>query len=259
MLKIHPTAILSPETVLGEDVEIGPYTITEGRVSIGDGCVIGPHVVIKGPTSIGNHCRIYQFASIGEVPQDLKFKGEETELVIGDGNVIREYVTINRGTQGGGGRTVIGRGNFLMSYVHIAHDCILGDYNILANVATLAGHITIEDFAIIGALSAVHQFARIGSYAFVSGMTGVAQDIPPFVKAAGNRSKLYGLNTIGLKRHDFSEEAISALKRVYRIVFRSRLRMAEAIEQIESEAIGDLPEVQKFLTFLKTTKRGICR
>ena len=259
MLKIHPTAILSPETVLGEDVEIGPYTITEGRVSIGNGCVIGPHVVIKGPTFIGDHCRIYQFASIGEVPQDLKFKGEETELVIGDGNVIREYVTINRGTQGGGGRTVIGKGNFLMSYVHIAHDCILGNYNILANVATLAGHITIEDFAIIGALSAVHQFARIGSYAFVSGMTGVAQDIPPFVKAAGNRSKLYGLNTIGLKRHDFSEEAISALKRVYRIVFRSKLRMAEAIEQIESETIGELPEVQKFLTFLKTTKRGICR
>jgi len=259
LLKIHPTAILSPETVLGEDVEIGPYTITEGRVSIGNGCVIGPHVVIKGPTFIGDHCRIYQFASIGEVPQDLKFKGEETELVIGDGNVIREYVTINRGTQGGGGRTVIGKGNFLMSYVHIAHDCILGNYNILANVATLAGHITIEDFAIIGALSAVHQFARIGSYAFVSGMTGVAQDIPPFVKAAGNRSKLYGLNTIGLKRHDFSEEAISALKRVYRIVFRSKLRMAEAIEQIESETIGELPEVQKFLTFLKTTKRGICR
>ena len=259
MLKIHPTAIISPETTLGNDVEIGPYTITEGRVSIGDGCMIGPHVVIKGPTSIGKNCRIYQFASIGEIPQDLKFQGEETELVIGDGNVIREYVTINRGTQGGGGRTVIGEGNFLMSYVHIAHDCVLGDYNILANVATLAGHITIEDFAIIGALSAVHQFARIGSYSFVSGMTGVAQDIPPYVKAAGNRSKLYGLNTIGLKRHDFSDESISALKRVYRIVFRSKLRLSEAIEQIESESIGALPEVQKFLTFLKTSKRGICR
>ncbi len=240
-------------------MEIGPYSITEGRVSVGDGCVIGPHVVIKGTTSIGNNCRIYQFASIGEIPQDLKFKGEETELIIGDGNIIREYVTINRGTQGGGGRTVIGKGNFLMSYVHIAHDCILGNYNILANVATLAGHITIEDFAIIGALSAIHQFARIGSYAFVSGMTGVSQDIPPFVKAAGNRSKLYGLNTIGLKRHDFTEESIMALKKAYRVVFRSKLRMSEAIEQIESDPIGEMPEVQKFLTFLKTTKRGICR
>lgn len=259
MLNIHPTAIISPETTLGQDVEIGPYSITEGRVSIGDGCVIGPHVVIKGSTSIGNNCRIYQFASIGEIPQDLKFKGEDTELIIGDGNIIREYVTINRGTQGGGGRTVIGKGNFLMSYVHIAHDCILGNYNILANVATLAGHITIEDFAIVGALSAIHQFARIGSYAFVSGMTGVSQDIPPFVKAAGNRSKLYGLNTIGLKRHDFTEESIRALKMAYRIVFRSKLRMSEAIDQIESDPIGEMPEVQKFLTFLKTTKRGICR
>ncbi len=259
MQNIHPTAILSQETILGQDVEIGPYSVTEGRVSIGDGSVIGPHVVIKGPTTIGQNCRIYQFASIGEIPQDLKFKGEETELIIGDGNVIREYVTINRGTQGGGGRTVIGNGNFLMSYVHIAHDCVLGNYNILANVATLAGHISIEDFAIIGALSAVHQFARIGSYAFVSGMTGVAQDIPPFVKAAGNRSKLYGLNTIGLKRHGFSDEAISALKKAYRVVFRSRLRLVDAIGQIESDPIGTMPEVQRFLTFLRTSKRGICR
>ncbi len=259
MLKIHPTAVISPETSLGRDVEIGPYTVIEGQVSIGDGCVIGSHVVIKGPTSIGNDCRIYQFASIGEIPQDLKFKGEKTELVIGDGNVIREYVTINRGTQGGGGRTVIGRGNFLMSYVHIAHDCILGNYNILANVATLAGHINIDNFAIIGALSAVHQFARIGSYAFVSGMTGVSQDIPPFVKAAGNRSKLYGLNTIGLKRHGFSDEVIYALKKAYRVVFRSKLRLVEAIEQVESDPIGEVPEVQQFLAFLRTTKRGICR
>jgi len=257
--KIHPTAVISPEVSLGSNVEIGPYTVIEGKVYIGDGCYIGPHVVIKGPTSIGNRCRIYQFASIGEIPQDLKFKGEETELIIGDGNVIREYVTINRGTEGGGGRTVIGKGNFLMSYVHIAHDCVLGNYNILANVATLAGHITIEDFAIIGALSAVHQFARIGSYAFVSGMTAVSLDIPPFVKAAGNRSKLYGLNTIGLKRHEFKDETILALKKAYRLVFRSKLRMSEAIEKIEMDPIGEVPEVQKFLTFLKTTKRGICR
>lgn len=259
MHKIHSTAVISPEIYLGDDVEIGPYTVIEGKVSIGDGCYIGPHVVIKGPTTIGSNCRIYQFASIGEIPQDLKFKGEKTELVIGSGNVIREYVTINRGTRGGGGRTTIGKGNFLMSYVHIAHDCHIGNYNILANVATLAGHITIEDFAIIGALSAIHQFARIGSYAFVSGMTGVSLDIPPFVKAAGNRSKLYGLNTIGLKRHDFTDETISALKKAYRLIFRSKLRMEEGIEKIESDPIGYVPEVQKFLTFLKTTKRGICR
>ena len=259
MQKIHPTAVISPEVQLGEDVEIGPYAVIEGAVSIGDGSFVGPHAVIKGPTTIGKNCKIYQFASVGEIPQDLKFKGEETTLVIGDGNVIREYVTINRGTVGGGGQTKIGNGNFLMSYVHVAHDCILGDYNILANVATLAGHVTIENFAIIGALSAVHQFARIGSYAFISGMTGISLDVPPYVKAAGSRSKLYGLNTIGLRRHDFSEETISALKKAYRLIFRSKLKMSEGIERIESDPIGQIKAVQKFVHFLKTTKRGICR
>ncbi len=259
MQKIHPTAIVSREAHLGEDIEVGPYAVIEGRVTIGNGCYIGPHAVIKGPTTIGNNCKIYQFASIGEIPQDLKFKGEETTLVIGEGNVIREYVTVNRGTVGGGGQTSLGKGNFLMSYVHVAHDCMIGDYNILANVATLAGHVTIENFAIIGALSAVHQFARIGSYAFVSGMTGVSLDIPPFVKAAGSRSKLYGLNTIGLRRHDFQEETISALKKAYRLVFRSKLRMEEGIDQIESDPIGEIEAVQKFVDFLRTSKRGICR
>ena len=250
---------MSREAHLGEDIEVGPYAVIEGRVTIGNGCYIGPHAVIKGPTTIGNNCKIYQFASIGEIPQDLKFKGEETTLVIGEGNVIREYVTVNRGTVGGGGQTSLGKGNFLMSYVHVAHDCMIGDYNILANVATLAGHVTIENFAIIGALSAVHQFARIGSYAFVSGMTGVSLDIPPFVKAAGSRSKLYGLNTIGLRRHDFQEETISALKKAYRLVFRSKLRMEEGIDQIESDPIGEIEAVQKFVDFLRTSKRGICR
>ena len=259
MQKIHPTAIISRKASLGNDVEIGPYAVIEGKVAVGDGSFIGPHAVVKGPTTIGKNCRIYQFASVGEIPQDLKFKGEETTLVIGDGNVIREYVTINRGTVGGGGQTKIGNGNFLMSYVHVAHDCIIGDYNILANVATLAGHVTIENFAIIGALSAVHQFARIGSYAFISGMTGVSLDIPPYVKAAGSRSKLYGLNTIGLKRHDFPDETISALKKAYRLIFRSKLKMAEGIEQIESDPIGKNEAVQRFIDFLKTTKRGICR
>ena len=259
MQKIHPTAIISPEARLGEDIEIGPYAVIEGKVSLGDGCYVGPHAVVKGPTNIGNNCRIYQFASVGEIPQDLKFKGEETTLVIGDGNVIREYVTINRGTVGGGGQTKIGNGNFIMSYVHIAHDCILGDYNILANVATLAGHVTIENFSIIGALSAVHQFARIGSYSFISGMTGVSLDVPPYVKAAGSRSKLYGLNTIGLRRHDFPEETILALKKAYRLIFRSKLKMAEGINQIENDPIGKIEAVQKFVDFLKTTKRGICR
>jgi len=250
---------VSREAHLGEDIEVGPYAVIEGRVTIGNGCYIGPHAVIKGPTTIGKNCKIYQFASIGEIPQDLKFKGEETTLVIGEGNVIREYVTVNRGTVGGGGQTSLGKGNFLMSYVHVAHDCMIGDYNILANVATLAGHVTIENFAIIGALSAVHQFARIGSYAFVSGMTGVSLDIPPFVKAAGSRSKLYGLNTIGLRRHDFQEETISALKKAYRLVFRSKLRMEEGIDQIESDPIGEIEAVQKFVDFLRTSKRGICR
>ncbi len=259
MNKIHPTAVISKDVRLGDEVEVGPYTVIEGEVQIGDGCYIGPHVVIKGPTRIGNFCRIYQFASVGEIPQDLKFKGERTELIIGDRNVIREYVTINRGTAGGGGKTVIGDGNFLMSYVHVAHDCIIGNCNILANVATLAGHVTIEEFSIIGALSAVHQFTRIGSYAFISGMTGVPQDIPPYVKASGNRSKLFGLNTIGLKRHNFSDETIFALKKAYRIIFRSKLRLAVGIEKIEGDPIWEVPEVRKFVDFIKTSKRGICR
>jgi len=257
--KIHPTAILSRDVKLGEGVEVGPYTVIEGEVSVGNGSVIGPHVVIKGPTSLGKNCKVYPFASIGEAPQDLKFKGERTELVIGDGNVIREYATLNRGTGGGGGKTVLGKENFIMAYVHIAHDCLIGDQNILANAATLAGHVTIRDFTTIGAFAAVHQFTRIGAYAFVSGMTGVRLDIPPFVKASGSRAKLYGLNTIGLRRRGVPEEAISALKKAYRWIFRSKERMVEAIKRIEEDDIGGFPEVQMLVTFLKTSNRGICR
>ena len=256
---IHPTAILSGDVKLGEGVEIGPYTIIEGEVTIGSGSIIGPHVVIKGPTVLGRDCRVYQFASIGEVPQDLKFKGERTELIIGDGNVIREYVTLNRGTQGGGGKTIVGNENFIMAYVHIAHDCHIGNQNILANTATLAGHVTIQNFTTIGAFVAIHQFARIGAYAFVSGMTGVRLDIAPFVKVSGSRARLYGLNTIGLRRRGISEEAIAALKKAYKWVFRSQERMTEAIKRIEGDAIWVFPEVQKLVAFLKTSNRGICR
>ena len=256
---IHPTAILSGDVKLGEGVEIGPYTIIEGEVTIGSGSIIGPHVVIKGPTVLGRDCRVYQFASIGEVPQDLKFKGERTELIIGDGNVIREYVTLNRGTQGGGGKTILGNENFIMAYVHIAHDCHIGNQNILANTATLAGHVTIQNFTTIGAFVAVHQFTRIGSYAFVSGMTAVRMDIVPFVKVSGDKAKLYGLNIIGLQRRGISEEAIAALKKAYKWVFRSQERMTEAIKRIEGDAIWVFPEVQKLVAFLKTSNRGICR
>jgi len=256
---IHPTAILSGDVKLGEGVEIGPYTIIEGEVTIGSGSIIGPHVVIKGPTVLGRDCRVYQFASIGEVPQDLKFKGERTELIIGDGNVIREYVTLNRGTQGGGGKTIVGNENFIMAYVHIAHDCHIGNQNILANTATLAGHVTIQNFTTIGAFVAIHQFARIGAYAFVSGMTGVRLDIAPFVKVSGSRARLYGLNTIGLRRRGIPEEAISALKTAYKWIFRSHERMAEAIKRIKADDIWAFSEVQKLVTFLETSNRGICR
>ncbi len=257
---IDKRAFVDEGVKLGRGVSVGAFSWIESGVEIGDGTWIGPHVVVRKNTRIGRNCRIYQFASIGEIPQDLKFKGEESYLEIGDNNIIREYVTINRGTVHGGGVTKIGDGNFLMAYVHIAHDCIIGNGVILSNGVNLAGHIRIDDHAILGGLTAVHQFVRIGKYAFIGGMSGVAMDIPPFVKAAGNRTRLYGINTIGLKRHGFSDGVINRLKRAYRIFFRKGLLAREAISEIKADPdLWGCKEVVEFVEFIEGSERGICR
>lgn len=255
---IHSTAIVSSKAEIGAGVEVGPYSIIGDDVAIGQGTVIGPHVVMKGPTTIGQGCRIYQFSSIGEDPQDLKYRGERTLLTIGDNNTIREYVTINRGTEGGGGITSIGNNNLIMAYCHVAHDCRLANNIIMSNCATLAGHITIEDYVIISGLVGIHQFVRIGAYAMVGGVSGVPQDIPPYVIAAGERTKLSGINIVGLKRHGFSSEVISELKTAYRIFFRSGLTVKRAVQAIEEEGL-ESAEVQYLSNFILNSERGVLR
>jgi UDP-N-acetylglucosamine acyltransferase len=255
---IHPTAIIDPRAELGQEVSVGAYTVIEEDVFVDVGTQIGPHVYIDRHTRIGKNCRLSPFASIGTPPQDKKFKGEKTEVVIGDDNVIREYVTINRGTPAGGGLTSLGDQNLLMAYVHVAHDCHLGKGIVMANVATLGGHVVLEDYSFIGGLSAVHQFVRVGAYAYIGGKTGIVQDIPPYVIASGERAKLFGLNIIGLTRHEFSNEVIMALKKTYQIVIRSHLTIQEAIIRVEKE-LPAFPEVKRFIEFIRNSQRGITR
>ena len=258
MSTIHATAIIHPTAELHGTVSVGPYSIIEGGVFIDSGTQIGSHVIIDQYTRIGKDCQIFPFTSIGTAPQDKKFRGEKTEVVMGDGNVIREYVTINRGTPGGGGVTRLGDQNLLMAYTHVAHDCRLGNGIVMANVATLGGHVVLEDNATIGGLAAIHQFARVGAYAYVGGMTGVVQDIPPFVIASGDRAKLFGLNIVGLKRFNFSNEVILALKKTYQMVIRSHLTIQEAMIRVEKE-VPVYPEVKQFLEFVRNSQRGIPR
>jgi UDP-N-acetylglucosamine acyltransferase len=255
---IHPTAIIGPRAELGENVTVGPYTIIEGEVFIDSGTEIGAHVYIDRYTHIGKNCRISPFAAIGTPPQDKRYKGEKTEVIIGDENVIREYVTIHRGTVEGRGKTQIGNQNLLMAYCHIAHDCQVGNGVVMANVATLAGHVNIGDFATISGLAGVSQFVRVGAYSFIGGNSGVVQDIPPYVIAAGDRAKLFGLNIVGLKRHEFSNDLIAALKKAYQIVIRSHLTIQEAIIRVEKE-VPSFPELTQFLDFVRTSQRGIPR
>jgi UDP-N-acetylglucosamine acyltransferase len=257
-MNIHPTAIVSPEANMEEGVEIGPYTIIGPDVNIGKNTVIGPHVVIDAHTDIGEGCRIFQFASIGAIPQDLKFKGENTRVIIGNYNTIREFVTIHQATSADIGVTVIGDRNLLMAYTHVAHNCKLGNYIIMGNAANLAGHIHIEDHAIISGMTGIHQFTRIGAHCFIGGASAVSKDIPPFVLASGNYAKLYGLNIIGLKRRGFKEETVRALKEAYRIIFRSSLLLKVAVEKVKNE-VEDLPEIRQLITFIQKSERGICR
>lgn len=257
-MKIHPTAIVSPDAKLAEEVEIGPYSIIGSDVSIGKNTVIGPHVVIDDYTHIGENCRIFQFCSIGAPPQDLKFGGEKTRVVIGNFNTIREFVTIHRSTLADIGVTMMGDHNLIMAYCHIAHNCKLENHVIMSNAATLAGHVHVEDYAIISGLTGVHQFCRVGAHCMIGGCSAAVKDVPPYTIAQGNHAKLYGLNLVGLKRRNFSEKTIKAISDAYRIIFRSKMLLGDAIKKAETEVEG-LPEVQHFIKFIKDSERGICR
>ena len=238
-MPIAETAIISHEAVVATDAVIGPYAVIGPHVTIGPGTIVGPHVRIEGPTTIGERNRFIGQSSIGSEPQDLKFGGERTELRIGNENVFREFVTINRGTQGGGAVTSIGSNNFFMAYAHVAHDCHVGSNTIFANNATLAGHVEVGDFATVGAFSAVHQFCRVGDHAFIGGGSICTQDVLPFVKTVGSRpAKTYGINTVGLQRKGYQKETIEALQRAYRILIRSKMKLKDALDRIEAERIG---------------------
>jgi UDP-N-acetylglucosamine acyltransferase len=261
MTMIHATAIIQPGAKLAEDVEIGPYAIIGPHVSIGKGTKIGPHAVVEGWTTIGEYNQIFQLASVGAVPQDLKYQGEETYLKIGDRNIIREFATIHLGTVTGDGETTIGNGNLFMAYSHVAHDCHLGNGVVMANAATLAGHVTVEDYAILGGLCAVHQFTRIGAHVMIGGGTLVGHDIPPYtIVTSGERrdAALRGLNLVGLKRRGFSDEVINDLKKAYKILMFSKLKLQDAIARIRAEVPAG-PEVNYFVDFIENAKRGICR
>ncbi len=257
-MEIHASAIVSPSAELALGVKVGPYSIIGDQVSIGRDTVIGSHVVIEGHTQIGERNRIYPFSTIGSPPQDIDYRGEDTHVIIGKDNVVREYVTINRATTKEDWKTVIGNDNYIMAYAHIAHDCFLGDKVIMSNVATLGGHITIGDYAVLGGLVAVHQFVRIGSYAFLGGGSAVNKDIPPFMLTGGRTAKLYGVNQKGLSQTGFTQETIDGLKKAYRIIWRETKRLDDAIEQVREE-VNPSPELEMLLGFLKDSKRGILR
>jgi len=257
-MTIHQTAIVHPNATLDSSVEIGPYSIIGEQVTIGARTKVGSHVVIDGITQIGEDCDLSPFCSIGLPPQDLKYKGEPTRVMIGNKNSFREHVTIHRGTPTGRSETVIGDHNYFMAYSHVAHDCIIGNNVIMANAAALGGHITIGDYAVLGGLVGVHQFVRIGGYAMIGGGAILAQDVPPYLIASGNRAKLYGLNLVGLKRHRFSKEEIDGLKRAYKLLFHSHLPLKEAVKEARSRW-GHIPRIEAFLSFIENSKRGICR
>lgn len=255
--EIHPTAVISSGADIGEDVSIGPYSVIGENVKIGDGCRIGSSVLIEGHTYIGRNNHIFHGASIGSIPQDLKYKGAKTFVRIGDNNTIREYVTINSATNEGES-TVVGNSNLLMAYVHVAHNCVIGNNCILANAVNLAGHVKIHDYAIIGGIVPVHQFVEIGEYAFIGGGSRIAKDVPPFIKVAGNPARANGMNSVGLMRRGFDIEKRVLLKRAYCILYRSGLNVTQALEKIESE-LPQTDEIKLLVNFIRNSKRGITK
>jgi UDP-N-acetylglucosamine acyltransferase len=258
MSRIHPTAIVHAGARLAADVEVGPYSVIGEHVEVGEGSWIGAHVVLDGHTRIGRRNRIWHFSSIGAPPQDKKYAGEPTRVVIGDDNTIREYVTINRGTTQDAGLTSVGNNNWIMAYVHFAHDCHVGSHTIFANLSQLAGHVTVEDWAIFGASTLVHQFVQIGAHSFTGMGTYLPQDLPPFVTAAGNMARPYGINKEGLKRRGFSADTIAGLKRAYKTLYRKALGLEEALAELEKQAAA-CPPVQHIVDFIRRSKRGIIR
>jgi UDP-N-acetylglucosamine acyltransferase len=255
--KIHETAVIHPNARIGRDVEVGPYAVIGENVVIGEGTKISAHAIIDGWTSIGKNCIIFPSASIGSDPQDLKFAGEKSYVFIGDNTKIREFATVNRAT-GEGEETRIGHDCLLMAYTHVAHNCIVGNHVIMSNAATLAGHVVVEDRAVIGGLTGVHQFVKIGMNAMIGGASKVVQDIPPFVIADGHPSRVSGLNNVGMARSGISKEARSNIKKAYKLLYRSGLTLAQAIEVMEQE-LESYPEVEHFLRFLRNVERGVCR
>lgn len=256
--EIHETAIVHPNARIGRNVIIGPYAIIGENVEIGDDCIIGPQVLIDGWTSIGVGNRFFHSASIGCEPQDLKFKGEKSFLTIGDYNIFRESVTVSRGTEGGGGETRIGNNNLFMAYSHVAHDCQIGSNVILGNSTGLAGHVVVEDRAIISGISGVHQFCKIGKMAMVGFLSKIVKDVPPYILVDGNPAKVSGINVVGLRRNNVSSEIRDEIKRAYRILYRSNLIISKAIEQMEQELRGS-EEIDHFIRFLRSAERGILR
>jgi UDP-N-acetylglucosamine acyltransferase len=252
---VHPSAIVDADAELGHGVVVGPWSIIGPNVRVGSGTIVGPSVLIEKNTVVGIDCRIHKGAVLGTDPQDLKYQGEETDLVVGDRAVIREYATLNRGTAASG-RTQVGSDCLLMAYTHVAHDCVLGDQVILGNAVNMAGHVAIEDWAIVGGVTPVHQFVRIGTHAYVGGGSRVSQDVTPYCLVAGSPAKLYGLNSVGLMRRGFSPEVRAALKRAYRLVFNPQLNVSQGVERAAAE-VEPLPEVVRLLDFIRGSERGI--
>ncbi len=255
---IDPRALVDSKAELDEDVSVGPFAIIEADVRIGRGSSIGPHSIVRAGTRMGRDNRVFQYASVGEDPQDKKYNGEPTELILGDRNVVREFATLNRGTAQDSGATRIGSDNLLMAYIHVAHDCQIGDHTIMANAASLGGHVHINDYAILGGFTIVHQFCRVGAHSFSQMGSMVQKDIPPFVTVGGHPAKSRGINAEGLKRRDFPLETISAIKRAYRKLFMSGLRLEDALSLV-SEEMADIAEVNQLVEFISSSQRSVIR
>jgi UDP-N-acetylglucosamine acyltransferase len=259
MRQIHPQAIVAASAKLGEGVKVGAFAVVGEDVELGEGCVLHPHAVVQGPSIFGKNNVFYPFSVIGGDPQDYTFSGERTELAAGDGNIFREYVTVSRGTEKGGGKTNLGSGNFLLAYSHVGHDCQIGDQTLFVNGATLAGHVTVEDFATIGAFSPVHQFCRIGRYAYIGASTVITQDVPPFSRVVTEReTKSFGINTIGLERKGFSAERLQALKTAYRLLLRSRMNTTQALAEMR-KTLSESADVLELIAFIESAERGIVK
>ena len=257
--QVHEQAIVAGSAKIGAAVRVGAYAVIGDHVELGEGCVLHSHAVVQGPSKIGRNNVFHPFCSVGGDPQDFRFQGEKTELEVGDGNTFREYVTISRGTVGGGGKTTIGSGNLFLASSHVGHDCHVGDHILFVNGATLAGHVTVEDYATIGFQSPVHQFCRVGRYAYIGASTVITQDVPPFSRVVTEReTKSYGANTIGLERKGFSEERVKVLQRAFRLLLRSKMNTSQALAEMR-KSLGDSEDVQELIRFIETAERGIVK